>query len=156
MINLADIRRPVIAGLKSYTTHPVIMADTTGNQPAYPFYTLKVTLTGQGIGQVAEAMDVKMGLSSIEQDTEMILSITCHAADISEAHDLTYKARSYFLGKGHIELSDQNITVVDALAITNRDVFLNIEYERRYGFDVRLRIRGQESFDAEVIENIEM
>ncbi|MDA6161943.1 hypothetical protein OSK10_27180, partial [Escherichia coli] len=92
------------------------------------------TLAGQGIGQVTEAMDVEIGLSNIEQDTEMILSITCHAADIEEAHDLAYKARSYFLGKGHIELSDQNITVVDALAITNRDVFLNIEYERRYGF----------------------
>lgn len=90
----------------------------------------------------------------IEQDTEMVFSITCNASTIEDAEDYTQKARAYFLGRGHLELSDNNITVVDVLAATNRDVFLTVNYERRVGFDVRLRVRGQESFEMEVIETV--
>ncbi|MFJ7841586.1 LIC_12616 family protein [Lysinibacillus sphaericus] len=154
MIKLIEIRQPIIKGLRGYTGATTITAETTAKQPEYPFIALKFTTAGQSVGQVAETVE-GYATGVIEQDLELVVSITCHAKDISEAHDLSHKARAYFLGKGNIDLSDVNITIVEALAITNRDVFLNIEYERRYGFDVRLRVRGRESFDIDVIESID-
>ena len=154
MIKINDIRQPIIKGLRSYTEVTTITAETTAKQPDYPFLAMKFTTAGQGLGQVTETVEGNT-TGVIEQDIELVVSITCHATDIAEAHDLAQKARAYFLGKGNIDLSDVNITVVEALAITNRDVFLNIEYERRYGFDVRLRVRGRESFETDVIESID-
>lgn len=154
MIKLNDIRQPIIKGLKGYTGTIAITAETTAKQPDYPFIALKFTTPGQSVGQVAETVEGD-NTGVIEQDLELIVSITCHAKDVAEAHDLAQIARGYFLGKGNIDLSDVNITVVEALAITNRDVFLNIEYERRYGFDIRLRVRGRETFEVDVIESVE-
>lgn len=154
LIKLNEIRQPIIKGLKGYSGVTTITAETTAKQPDYPFLAIKFTTPGQGIGQVAETV-VGDATGVIEQDIEIVVSITCHASDIADAHDIAQKARAYFLGKGNIDLSDVNITVVEALAITNRDVFLNIEYERRYGFDVRLRVRGRESFEIDVIDSID-
>lgn len=152
MINYDDIWLPVWNGLTNYTGQTVIQAESSGKQPLYPFVAIKKTLIGEGIGQpVTSLEDV---IQTMEQDIELVLSITTHASTIEESETLSLKARAYFLGKGTIELSDHYITVVDALAITNRDVFLNIDYERSSGFDVRLRVRGQESYEIDVIEKV--
>ena len=155
MIKLTEIRQPIIRGLRSYTgAKAVVMADTTGKQPEYPFITIKFTLTGEGAGQAIDSFDSKAETQTTEQDMEMVMSVTCLGDDVAVAHDLAHKARAYFLGKGHLELADEHITVVDVMSITNRDVFLNIEYERRYGFDVRIRVRGRDTYAIEVIEKV--
>lgn len=84
----------------------------------------------------------------------MVLSLTAHSDAIESATDLANKARNYFLGKGTVELSDAYIAIVDVLPATNRDVFLTIEYERRIGFDVRLRVRDTETYNIDVIEQV--
>lgn len=153
MIKLTEIRQPIIRGLRAYTgVKAVGMADTTEKQPDYPFIKIKFTLTGDGIGQATDYFDSKAETQTTEQDLEMVMSVTCLGDDVAVAHDLAQKARAYFLGKGHLELADEHITVVDVMSIANRDVFLNIEYERRYGFDVRLRVRGRDTYAIEVIE----
>ncbi|TQR21799.1 LIC_12616 family protein [Psychrobacillus vulpis] len=152
MINYDDIWIPLQNGLSSYTGIHVIQAEGTGKQPSYPFFSIKKTTNGASVGQITES--ITDNIKTIEQDTEMIFSITCNAATIEDADNYANKARAYFLGKGHIDLSDENITVVDVLNATNRDVFLTIDYERRCGFDLRLRVRGRESFEIDVIEKV--
>lgn len=152
MIKYDDIWIPLQKGLSTYTGIQVIQAEGIGKQPAYPFFSIKKTTIAQGVGQPVKKI---LGTTAtIEQDFESVLSITCNASVIEDAEDYTQKARAYFLGRGHIELSDENITVVDVLNATNRDVFLTVDYERRCGFDLRLRVRGQESFETDVIEKI--
>lgn len=143
---------PLQQYLSSYTGAITIQAETTGKQPPYPFIAVKQTSPAIGVGQPAIK---NVGTTqSIEQDYEMVLSFTAHGAAIESATDTAQKAHLYFLGKGAIELSDHNIAIVDVLPSTNRDVFLNIDYERRVGFDVRLRLRVQESYEIDVIEKV--
>lgn len=152
MIKYDDIWIPLQNGLSTYIGIEVIQAESIGNQPKYPFISIKKTTIGQNVGQVAESLTGN--IKTIEQDVESVFSITCNAATIEDAEDYTHKARAYFLGRGHIELSDANITIVDVLNATNRDVFLTVDYERRCGFDLRLRVRGQESFEIDVIQKV--
>lgn len=152
MIKYDDIWIPLQNGLSTYTGIEVIQGESIGKQPKYPFFSIKKTTVGQNVGQVAESL--KDNVKTIEQDVESVFSITCNAATIEDAENYTHKARAYFLGKGHIDLSDENITIVDVLNATNRDVFLTVDYERRSGFDLRLRVRGRESFEIDVIEKI--
>ncbi|MBD8026425.1 hypothetical protein H9636_07105 [Ureibacillus sp. Re31] len=152
MIQYDDVWLPLQNGLSSYLGIPVIQAEDVGDQPPYPFISIKKTTNGSNVGQVIES--IKDRTKTIEQDTEMVFSITCNAAKIEDADNYANKARAYFLGKGHIDLSDHNITIVDVLNATSRDVFLTVDYERRVGFDLRLRMRGEESFEIDVIETI--
>lgn len=151
MINYDDIWIPLQTGLENYVGKPVIQAETNGKQPPYPFISIKDTLTDD----IGHPFILTNGENqTIKQDIEMVLSLTVHADKIEVSKDLCMKARAYFLGKGAIELSDAGIAIVDVLPATNRDVFLTIDYERRYGFDVRLRIQGQETYGIDVIETV--
>ena len=153
MIKYDDWYLPLADGLENYVVHAVIQAETKHKQPPYPFIAIKQTSPSIGIG-VPTVFTGKDGTQTIEQDYEMVLSLTAHSDAIESATDLANKARNYFLGKGTIELSDAYIAIVDVLPATNRDVFLTIEYERRIGFDVRLRVRDTETYNIDVIEQV--
>lgn len=152
MIKYDDWYLPLADGLENYVVHPVIQAETKHKQPPYPFIAIKQTSSAIGVGQPSISTD--NDTQTIEQDYEMVLSLTAHSDAIESATDLANKARNYFLGKGTVELSDAYIAIVDVLPATNRDVFLNIEYERRIGFDVRLRVRDTETYNIDVIEQV--
>lgn len=153
MFRYDDIWLPMQSGLSRYTGIEVIQAEGMGKQPPYPFFSIKNISPAIGVGLVTEY--VEDNTMTIEQDIEIVLSITCNGEKIEDAENYSSKARGYFLGKGTIELSDANIAVVEVLGANNRDVFLTVDYERRVGFDVRLRVRGRESFDIDVIESID-
>lgn len=154
MFKYDDVWLPMQGGLSRYTGIEVIQAEGMGKQPPYPFFSIKNISPAISVGQVTES--VEDNIMTIEQDIEMVLSITCNAEKIEDAEDYSNKARGYFLGKGAIELADENIAVVEVLSANNRDVFLTIDYERRVGFDVRLRVRGRETFEIDVIESVEV
>lgn len=154
MIDITTIRKPIVNGLEAHTGATTILSEQSSRQPSYPFIGLKFTITGMPIGQVTE---YQKGLDTIiEQDHELVLSVTATTDEIESATNLAYKALDWFKGIGWLTLSDLNIHVVKVENMTNRDVFLNIEYERRQGFDVRLRVRGQTKFSPEIIEEINL
>lgn len=152
MIRYDDWFIPLQQYLSRYTGAMTIQAETTGKQPPYPFIAVKQTTPAAAIGQ--PNVSVQLGSQTIEQHYEMVLSLTVHGSSIESATDIAQRAHLYFLGKGTIELSDHNIAIVEVLPSTNRDVFLNIEYERRVGFDVRLRMKATEAYLTDVIETV--
>lgn len=152
MIEYDDWWIPVQNGLSAYLAKNVIQAETTGKQPPYPFVAIKQTTQAIGVGFPTSFTGD--GIQTIHQDYEMVLSLTIHSDVIEEATNVANKARNYFLGKGAIDLSDAYIAIEDVLPATNRDVFLNVEYERRVGFDVRLRVRDTETYNIDVIEKV--
>lgn len=146
MIDLNSIRNPIVSGLRTYTGIVTIMAEQSSQQPSYPFYGLKFTTPGVSVGLVTEYQDGENTV--VEQDLELILSVTSYSHKLDESFNNAYKALEWFKGKGWLALSDIKIHVVRIEPMTNRDTFLNIEYERRHGFDVRLRVRGQVQYLA--------
>lgn len=151
MIQYDDIWIPLQNGLSRYLGIEVIQAEGLGKKPEYPFVTMKKITNAIPIGQSVSKMNLEEKMI-LEQDIEMVFSLTVNANTIENADDYAMKARSYVEGLGYYELQDHNITVVDVLPSTNRDVFMTVDYERRVGFDVRLRVRGRDTYAIEAIE----
>ncbi|WP_396631576.1 LIC_12616 family protein, partial [Lysinibacillus sp. D4B2_S17] len=70
-----------------------------------------------------------------------------------ESFDKALEALEWFKGVGVYVHDESNIVVVDTQPITNRDTFTNIDYERRHGFDVRLRVMSETTFNVGYIEH---
>ncbi len=152
MINLSAIRNPIVKGLRDSTGLTTIIADQSAEQPPYPFIGLKFTTTGLSVGQAAEGMEGYD--ATIEQDLELVLSATSYSDDLDESFNNAQKALAWFKGAGWLSLSDVGITIVRTEPMTNRDTFLSIEYERRHGFDVRLRVKGKAEYEVDIIEQV--
>lgn len=153
MLNFNAIRTPLVKGLRAFTEYPVIMADQTSEPPAYPYYTMKFTTVGEPVGQQIESTNE--GEVTFEQVTEMTVSLTAYSDKLEQSFDCIYKALEFFKGFGIYVLQDENIVIVRTHPITNRDTFLNVEYERRHGFDIDLRIKTVSTYDVGFIERLE-
>lgn len=156
MLRIDEIRSTIIRNLKLTTGITTIVAEQSSEQPPYPFVTVKFTTLGKKVGRVAQYM--KDDGQYTEQDIEMILSVTSFSADtedeIDQATDNAYKALQFFEVNGIEVLQDNNIAVVETTELTNRDTFISIEYERRAGFDVRIRTRAQLVKEIDTIEAV--
>lgn len=152
MITYDDVWYPLQAGVSAYTGVQVIRAESEGEIPAYPFIAVKQITPFIGVGQ--PNILYQLGKQVIQQQTETVFSFTISADSIESAADTANKARLYFLGKGAMELSDARIAIVSISNAQNRDVFLTDEYERRIGFDVRLRVCDVEEYFVDVIEKV--
>lgn len=145
MLNIDEIRSYIIRNLNKTTGIKTIVAEQSSEQPPYPFNTIKFTTLGKKIGRAMQYM--KEDGQYTEQDIEMILSVTSFSAgtenEIDQATNNAYKALQFFEIDGIEVLQDKNIAVVKTTELTNRDTFISIEYERRAGFDVRIRTRAQ-------------
>ncbi|ALS27193.1 hypothetical protein IJ21_17920 [Paenibacillus sp. 32O-W] len=143
MIDYAAIRTAIVQRLKSALGISIIMGDQTGQQPAYPFVTYKMTspyleTSPHGVESVT---DISGGIKrSRKKQVELVFSFTAHAKNPDEAYQKCYEIIDYFDFSGRDALRDAGIVVVGVSNAQNRDVFLTIEYERRVGVDVRFRV----------------
>lgn len=152
MLKLSDIRTPILKGLKAFTGGTVIMADQTSKQPSYPYYTIKFTTVGDTIGQANEK---SVGDEITKQQVfELDVSVTAFSNKLDESFDKAFEALEWFRGVGDYVLGDENIVVVNTQPISNRDTFINIDYERRHGFDVRIRVMSETKFNVGYIEHV--
>jgi len=66
-------------------------------------------------------------------------------------------AYSWLKTAGYFELEEKGIVVVSMEPIQNRDTILgDVTYERKQGFDVRLRVLGEVTYTVEDIDNVEL
>ncbi|MEQ6856073.1 hypothetical protein AAHH17_16455 [Lysinibacillus capsici] len=152
MLKLSEIRTPILKGLKAFTGSTVIMADQSTKPPPYPYYTIKLATIGESVGQVAEK---SVGDEiTIRQVLELDVSVTAFSNKLDESFDKAFEALEWFKGAGTYTLDESNIVVVNTQPITNRDTFINVDYERRHGFDVRLRVAAETTFNVGYIEHI--
>lgn len=152
LIKHSEIRDPLVFGLHNYMDLLVVQQSSIGDQPEYPFCTYSVTSPYLQLGQPEHYTDVQE--RSIEH-YEQVYSFTIASTDEDEAMDLCLKAVQYFKFYGVQELKDKNIVVVKISNVTARDNMITINYERRYGFDVRVRVASEEVQEVtEVIEAI--
>ena len=166
-----DIKNLIVQGVNSAITRPFVEAQQAHKKPVYPYATFQVltahsneyehdNIKTENVASSNPSFTYDVRKSKIEQP-QMILSINAYskisASDttdnsIQEAVELAQEIKDWLDFKGDLYLEQNNITVVESEDILQRDVFIVDQYERRYGFDVR--IRYDESIDV-TIESIE-
>lgn len=137
----------------------VIQSSTIGDMPKYPFITYTVTSPYLKVGFDEEYTEQ---VNSTYQNRhvlhyERVFSFTIVSKDEDEAMDLCVKAIRYFSNDGVLELKDKNIVIVEITNVAARDNFITIDYDHRYGFDVRIRLADEEVRETEeIIEKVNL
>lgn len=173
MIKYGELRKAVVKGLYDHlnngqqgeesenVTH-VIMANQFHPKPGYPYvtYTFTTPMTGAWprpaaytVEENPEAETVKYHRDSLQ---EMTLSLTAISMDTDEAHEIALDAAAWFTWLGWLYLKGHEIVVVRVEALSNRDTLIVDDYERRVGFDVRLRARSKITKEIERIEKADI
>ena len=153
------VRNALIKGLYDYMNMLVIQSSTIGDMPKYPFITYTVTSPYLRLGvdeeyteQVNDTIQNRHVLHY-----ERVFSFTIVAKDEDVAMDKCMQAMRYFRNDGVLELKDKGIAIVEISNVTARDNFITIDYDRRYGFDVRIRLADEEVREtADIIEKINL
>lgn len=153
MLKYDDIYLPLQNKLSSFLGIEVIQAEGMGKKPSYPFATLKKISGPIPLGPPNSTIN-NVGVKTIRQDIELVYSITVNAQVIEKVEDTALKAQLYLEGRGYEELRDVGITIVEVMPPENRDVFLTVDYERRIGFDVRVRTNWSDSYEVNTIEEV--
>lgn len=152
-------RNALVKGLHDYMNMLVVQSSTIGDMPKYPFITYSVTSPYLKLGQDEEYTEK---VNSTIQNRhvfhyERVFSFSIAARDEDTAMDRCMKAIQYFRNDGVLELKDKGIVIVDISNVQARDNFITIDYDRRYGFDVRIRLADEENREtSDVIEKIEL
>ncbi len=159
MTNHEVVRNALVKGLYDYMNLLVIQSSTIGDMPKYPFISYTVTSPYLRLGQDEEYTEE---VNSTYQNRhvlhyERVFSFTIVSKDEDEAMDKCMQAIRYFRNDGVLELKDKGITIVEISNVQARDNFITIDYDRRYGFDVRIRLADEEVRETEeIIETINL
>lgn len=157
LISHKEIRDKLVSGLHAFMNLLVVQQSSIGDQPTYPFITYSVTSPYLQLGQPERYTQEIDGVicDKSKEHYEQVYSFTVASKDEDEAMDLCLKASQYFKFYGTYELSESNIAVVKISNISARDNMITINYERRYGFDVRIRVACEDiNNDADIIEKV--
>lgn len=153
------VRNALVKGLHDYMNMLVIQSSTIGDMPRYPFISYTVTSPYLRLGQDEEYTTQE---NSTYQNRhvlhyERVFSFTIVAKDEDTAMNTCMKAIRYFRNDGVLELKDKGIAIVEISNVTARDNFITIDYDRRYGFDVRIRLADEEVRETtDIIEQINL
>lgn len=160
MIQYSTIRSTILEGLNSHTSHLAILAEQSEKKPPLPYINIKFTrLIGNDsmspseyISESAEGVDVRE-----VTNPEMNLSVTCYGESDDDSIDLALQAYAWFKSIGTQQLEAQDIVVVSVESIQNRDSLIGgIVYERKMGFDVRLRVQGLITYQMQDFRHVQI
>jgi len=137
----------IVAGLHEHTGADVVPTNTADRRPGYPYISYNITssLNAKTFSRVDEVIpsttpgfdyDVKV---IRKEQPYFMLSISAYSENEAEAYDLAEKARDWFTFHGDLYFVALNIVAVNASNITDRTQQIVDDFERRYGFDVRIR-----------------
>lgn len=152
-------RNALVKGLHDYMNMLVVQSSTIGDMPKYPFITYTVTSPYLRLGQDEEYTEE---VNSSYQNRhvlhyERVFSFSIAARDEDTAMDRCMKAIQYFRNDGVLALKDKGIVIVEISNVQARDNFITIDYDRRYGFDVRIRLADEEIRETtDIIEKVNL
>jgi hypothetical protein len=131
LLDLDNIRKTIVKGLKEYLNIPVIRGNQTGEAPSYPYLSYNITTL----------LSTKNGSWGKYDDGEdrkpctQTWSISVQSDNASKAMELVIKAKEWLDHIGTVYLNDNGVIVQSTTNINDRSNLLTIEYEYRYGFD---------------------
>ncbi len=144
----------MVQGLSVHLSLKVIEMNDIGKMPSYPFLTYDFTDLGGPENSGLPVVTIE-GSKRVTRETELFdVSFLSYAASKAESIENALRARDWLLTTGKILLSSIGVIVVTVGQITNRDIQIGPEWERRHGFDVEFRITNIIETEAEVIEKV--
>lgn len=151
MIDRRKIEIAVVRGidalLKNYTC-PIIRSNQTAPAPAYPYCSYTIT------SNTPKAFWGKDG-NEYTRETKQTWSFTVQSDNDDEAHEIAAKIVEWLSLQSYTYLADNGIALHSVGDIVNRDSFITIEYEHRYGFDFVLNLLDVVSVEGANQEFIE-
>ena len=153
MLPFKDIRSAILRGLKALTSLPVIEMNGGGDIPETAFLTYDFS---EGFGPSRGFPEVSQE-GSIQRRTETVIftvSFLSYADDKATSISNAILARDWFKGDGRLLLKEKNIVVVEIGAISNRDINIGTEWERRQGFDIEFRTQDITESEIETIDKV--
>ncbi|MFT9493417.1 phage neck terminator protein [Anaerosolibacter sp.] len=170
MIDFIDIRNHIVLGLHNFTQRPVILMEQAYPKPKkadkktidYPFFTYKFTTpyiseshepsySTEKVASSDENFEYDLKYTRHEM-SQISLSITAYSLDSDQSYQNALEAVKWFEFIGEDYLMSKGIVVIDTGNLQNRDTLIVDDYERRVGFDVRLRV---DSIVTKTLETIE-
>lgn len=151
MVDVKDLRSTVVRLLREYTGKQVIVADQDVAAPPKPYTSIKFTTVGERVGGANRYMT--SGKRTHEQTFEMTLSVTNIGASIDDATNLAFSALAFF-DANFTKLSDERIVVVSTTPLSDRTTVLEIGYEYKVGFDVRLRVHSRTTHTTDLLDKV--
>ncbi len=145
MINFTTIRDAIFTGLNAHLDCIVIEANQGQHKPPYPYVTVLfagpfgASSVHTGKVYIGDNGDADIDYRRTKDET-LSLSVTSISGDGAAAHQNAANAAEWFKWVGYDSLKGAGITVVDTGAVMNRDTLIVDDFEKRAGFDVRLRV----------------
>lgn len=168
MLDLDAIYDVLVTNLEEYAGCSVVIADQSAPRPSYPFVTVKVIQEDDETGQLTVGWHaVPSEDPQWEHDVEYRyrlrprLTISISAYDDTRAEhveDVVRLCRQWFVipQLGPRVLEELDAAVVELTPITDRDVVLEEQWERRKGFDVRMDVTVMVTIREATIESVEV
>lgn len=140
MTDQKQMTADITEALQAVLGCPVIKANQSAPAPAYPYVSFTVTTpAAENAGTWGEYAD---GIQ--RKPLGQVWSFTVQSDDDTQAISLAMRLYEFF-DRRNEELSDKGIIVERASSIANRDNFITIQYEHRYGMDVTFSIMREAS-----------
>lgn len=140
------ITSSLIKAVLTLTSYPCIEANSTGEQPPYPFSTFTIT-----------SPKITIQHDDNNAPFELTVSLTWHDTSSLSVLNLAKKCESFFKSsEGRTIFAEKNVVIVDVMDFDRRDNFISIEYERSAGFDISMRVQDPHIDDVANIDNIQI
>lgn len=149
MDNQQQIIIDITTALQEILKCPVIKANQASPTPNYPYvsFTITTLMVANG-GTWGEYED-----GSERKPFKQVWSFTVQSDSDMQAFNLAMLLYEY-LDRRNYALEDKGIIVERVSGVSNRDSFISIQYERRYGFDVTfafMRKQAETSTSPELV-----
>lgn len=140
------ITSSLIKAVRTLTNYPCGEANSTGDQPPYPFATFTIT-----------SPKITIQHDDDNAPFELTVSLTWHDTSSLSVLNLAKKCESFFKSSaGRAVFAEKDVVIVNVTDFDRRDNFLSIEYERSAGFDVLMRVLDPYADEIEGMENIQI
>ena len=154
-------RNDIVKGLHAHVGVNVVPTDTADRKPKYPYMSYKIitshdsntfSLVDAVVPSTTSGFEHDVKVTSKEQ-AHFTMSVNAYSLDEDEAHNLAAKAADWFKFHGYHYLVGCNIVVISVGSVADRTAQIVDDYERRYGFDVRIRAARGITKRVETIES---
>lgn len=154
----------LIKGLNSIDPkYTFIKANLEGNKLSYPYGTVNILnpyiqdmdTTKGTLTRSASTDNTKVKITRTETP-KIVFSINCLSNKMQSCLDMLKATQEYLIFAGKQYLNEYDIIILDIGNIQDRTIFLETEYEYRFGFDLTVRTTSTITLETDNISDVDV